>query len=183
MPVLHQDITWACFLSLARSKLRLCSANHRAGYFSNLACDWLSIVWAYSEQETETGPWTNADFFSCMLRSKPWRNLNQNINVVSQYRSCAENLKRCLCKATKAYNFLNLWWRHQMETFLALLALCAGNLPVTGEIPSQRPVTWNFDVFFDLRLNKCLTKQSRWQWFEMPSHSLWRHCDVPIYLY
>ena len=46
----------ARFLSLARSKLRLCSANHRAGYFSNLACDWLSIVWAYSEQETENGP-------------------------------------------------------------------------------------------------------------------------------
>ena len=49
-------ITTACFLSLARSKLRLCSANHRAGYFSNLACDWLSIVWAYSELETENGP-------------------------------------------------------------------------------------------------------------------------------
>ena len=45
----------ARFLSLARSKLRLCSANRRAGYFSNLACDWLSIVWAYSEHETENG--------------------------------------------------------------------------------------------------------------------------------
>ena len=44
------------FLSVTQSKLRLCSANHRAGYFSNLACDWLSIVWAYSEQETENGP-------------------------------------------------------------------------------------------------------------------------------
>ena len=44
------------FLSLTWSKLRLCSANHRAGYFSNLACDWLSIVWAYSAQETENGP-------------------------------------------------------------------------------------------------------------------------------
>ena len=48
----------ACFLSLAWSKLRLCSANHRAGYFSNLACDWLSIVWAYTEQEIENGPWS-----------------------------------------------------------------------------------------------------------------------------
>ena len=47
----------ARFLSVAQSKLRLCLANHRAGYFSNLACDWLSIVWAYSEQETENGPW------------------------------------------------------------------------------------------------------------------------------
>ena len=36
----------------------------------------------------------------------------------------------------------------------ALLALCAGNSPVTGEFPSQRPVTRRFDVFFDLRLNK-----------------------------
>ena len=45
-----------CYLSLAQSKLRQCLANHRAGYFSNLACDWLSMVWAYSEQETENGP-------------------------------------------------------------------------------------------------------------------------------
>ena len=51
--------TRARFLSLTQSKLRLCSANHRAGYFSNLACDWLSIVWAYSEQETENGPRTS----------------------------------------------------------------------------------------------------------------------------
>ena len=48
--------TRAHFLSLAPRKLRLCSANHRAGYLSNLACDWLSIVWAYSEQETENRP-------------------------------------------------------------------------------------------------------------------------------
>ena len=44
------------------------------------------------------------------------------------------------------------WWRHQMETFSALLALCAGNSPVTGEFPSQRPVMWSFNMFFDLRL-------------------------------
>ena len=41
------------------------------------------------------------------------------------------------------------WWRHQMETFSALLALCAGNSPVTGEFPKQRSVTRSFDVFFD----------------------------------
>ena len=45
-------------------------------------------------------------------------------------------------------------WRHQMETFSALLAFCAGNSPVTGELPAQRPVTRSLDVFFDLRLNK-----------------------------
>ena len=41
-----------------------------------------------------------------------------------------------------------------METFSALLVLCAGNSPVTGEFPSQRPVALSFDAFFDLCLNK-----------------------------
>ena len=52
-----------------------------------------------------------------------------------------------------------LWWRHQMETFSALLAFYAGNSPVAGEFPAQRPVTQSFDVFFDLRLNIWLSKQ------------------------
>ena len=60
--------TRACFLSLAQSKLRLWSANHRAGYFSNLACDWLSIVWAYSELETENGPRTWPGDLKCLGR-------------------------------------------------------------------------------------------------------------------
>ena len=37
-----------------------------------------------------------------------------------------------------------------METFSALLAICAGNSPVPGEFPTQRPVTRSFDVYFDL---------------------------------
>ena len=72
------------------------------------------------------------------------------------------------------------WWRHQMESFSALLVLCAGNSPVTGEFPSQRPVTQSFDVFFDLRLNKRLSKQLWGWWFETPSGSLWRHCNGPF---
>ena len=50
--------------------------------------------------------------------------------------------------------------------------------PVTGGFPSQRPVTQSFDVFFDLRLNKRLSKQSGRRWFEMASRSLWRHCNA-----
>ena len=48
----------------------------------------------------------------------------------------------------------------------------------TGDrwIPSQRPVTRGFDVFFDQRLNKRLSRQSRRRWFETPSRSSWRHC-------
>ena len=71
---------------------------------------------------------------------------------------------------------ISSWWRHQMETFSALLAICAGNSPVPAEFPAQRPVTRNFDDFFDLRLNKRLSKQS-WGWrFETLSRPLWRHC-------
>ena len=47
-----------------------------------------------------------------------------------------------------------------MEQFSALLAICAGNSPVNSEFPAQRPVTRSFDVFFDLRPNKRLSKQS-----------------------
>ena len=58
--------------------------------------------------------------------------------------------------------------------------LC-GDSPVTGEFPSQRPMTRSFDVFFDLRLNKQLRKQSWGWWFETPSSSLWRHCNAVQY--
>ena len=64
-----------------------------------------------------------------------------------------------------------------METFSALLAICAGNSPVPGEFPTQRPVTRSFDVYFDLRPNKRLSKQT-WDWLsETPSRPLWRHCN------
>ena len=70
------------------------------------------------------------------------------------------------------------WWRHQMGTFSALLALCAGNSPVTGEFSSQRPMTQSFDVFFNLCLSKRLSKQWRRRWFETPPCLSWRHCNV-----
>ena len=63
-------------------------------------------------------------------------------------------------------NHLVAWWRHQMETFCSLPAIRAGNSPVSGEFPTQRPVTRSFDAFFDLRLNKRLCKQSWGWWFQ-----------------
>ena len=69
------------------------------------------------------------------------------------------------------------WLRHQMETFPALLTHCAGNSPIIGEFPAQRPVTRSFEVFFDLRLNKSLSKQWWVWWFETLSPPLWRHAN------
>ena len=65
-----------------------------------------------------------------------------------------------------------------METLVALLTICAGNSPVPGEFPAQRPVTRSFNVYFDLRLNKRLSKQSWGWWFETLSRPLWRHSKV-----
>ena len=42
-----------------------------------------------------------------------------------------------------------IWkWRHQMEPFSALLALCAGNSPVTGEFPHKDQ--WRWALMFSL---------------------------------
>ena len=66
------------------------------------------------------------------------------------------------------------WWRHQMETFSALLALCAVNSPHKDQ--------WHVELwcFFYLHLNKRLSKQSRRWWFETPSRPLWCHCNWMI---
>ena len=54
--------------------------------------------------------------------------------------------------------------------------LC-GEFTGPGEFPTQKPVTRSFDVFFDLRLNKRLIKQSWGWWFETLSCPLWRQCN------
>ena len=84
----------------------------------------------------------------------------------------------CYHPVIMTYRCFLPWWRHQMETFSALLALCVGNSPVTGEFPSQRPVTQSFDVFFVLCLDEQLSKQSWSWWFDTPLCSLWHHCNV-----
>ena len=55
------------------------------------------------------------------------------------------------------------WWRHQMETFSALLAICAGihRSPVNSPHKGQ----W-------------FSKQSWGWWFETLSRPLWRHRNV-----
>ena len=61
--------------------------------------------------------------------------------------------------------------------FRVIGPLC-GEFTGPGEFPTQRPVTRSFDVFFDLHLNKWLSKQPRGWWFETQSWSIWRHCNA-----
>ena len=76
-------------------------------------------------------------------------------------------------KMTKIHDDV-IKWKH----FPRYWPFVQGILQWPVNSPHKRPVTQSFDVFFDLRLNKRLSKQSRGWWFEMPSHTLWRHCNV-----
>ena len=90
------------------------------------------------------------------------------------------SLQNCVCKTRQLSEFVEIRWPVIMMTssngnsFRVTGHLC-GNSPVTIEFPTQRPVTQSFDVFFDLHLNKRLSKQSWGWWFETPSRPLWRH--------
>ena len=70
--------------------------------------------------------------------------LNELSDVIWQPR-CLDSPKINYLK--RLFRQTSPWWRHQMETFSMLLALCAGNSPVTGEFPPQRLVRWSFDIF------------------------------------
>ena len=73
---------------------------------------------------------------------------------------------------------LKSWWRHQMETFSALLALCVGNSPVPVNSPHKGQ--WRGAVMFSLicaRINGWVNNREAW-WFETPSWSLWRQSNV-----
>ena len=67
------------------------------------------------------------------------------INVIVRFKSLSMTLYQI--NFYKWSNGNRTWWRHQMETFSVLLALCEGKSPVTGEFPSSRPVTRRFDFF------------------------------------
>ena len=80
-----------------------------------------------------------------------------------------------------------MWWlcnHRRVCCCLLMMTSSNGNIfrvtgPLCGEsFPSQRPLTWSFDVFLDLCLNKRLSKQWWGSWFETPSCSLWCHCNV-----
>ena len=64
------------------------------------------------------------------------------------------------------------WWCDKWKQFPCYWPFVRGI-----QWSSQRPVTRSFNVFFVLRQNKWLGKQSRRWWFETQSRSLWCHCN------
>ena len=78
-------------------------------------------------------------------------------SIGSRYNSCFQTPDAWMNSCVFA------WWRHQMEAFSALLTLVRGISPVK-RLKSKR-----------------LRKQSCGWWFETPSLSLWRHCNVVVW--
>ena len=101
--------------------------------------------------------------------SKNIQNLNYHCLWIIYYLRCIRRAPRFSVTMMTSSN----------ENISALLAICAGNSSVPGEVPAHRPVTRSFDIFFDLRLDKRLCKQSWGWWFETLSCPLWRQCNVP----
>ena len=118
-------------------------------------CHWSNPEWA-----DPTGTKLKHQlYFLCTVRHV---NFTPNYVLVDHTHYVYYNLKATMMTS----------WNGKFST---LLALCAGNSSVTGEFLAQRPMTRSFDVFFDLPLNKRLSKRW-WGWsFETPSRSLWRH--------
>ena len=77
----------------------------------------------------------------------------------------------------RADEWIQTWWRHQMETFFRVTGHLCGEYPVPGEFSAQSPVTLSFEILLDLRLNKRLSKQSWGWWFETLTRPLWRHSN------
>ena len=81
---------------------------------------------------------------SCRWYEMVWR--SDGITLIAYLRITVRFTKYVNRLGWINFSLVISWWRHQMETFPALLSICAGNSPVTGEFPAQRPVTRSFDV-------------------------------------
>ena len=161
--------------------------------FSNCHFDtvFFGLCWLYTATQVTHDKEIWQTFYQLLLKDLIMQHTKFQIYVLNfkttfwLWKKITLGLKKGVHHITKwrANNGSGPWWRHQMETFSPLLAICAGNSPVTGEFLAQRPVTRSFDVFFDLRLNKRLSKQSWGWWFETLSCPLWRHRNAFTWMY
>ena len=91
------------------------------------------------------------------------------------FRDCGVQLKKPYFQ-----NRISIMMTSSNGNIVRVTGLLCEESPVPGKFSAHRPVTQSFDVFFYLRLNTQLSKQWRRRWSEMPSRSLWRHCNDVI---
>ena len=133
---------------------------------------WTPFYFMYDPKCSMTFPWCTIDAPAAFA----WC----TINVPTAFAWCTNYFVHKV-----EFSYIGWYGVHPLwngNIFHATGPLC-GEFTGPGEFPTQSPVTQSFEVFFDLRLNKWLSKQPWGWWFEMPSWSLWRHCDVGIVEY
>ena len=106
----------------------------------------------------------------------------QDFIIISQWRGhlWPPNLQWCILFYT-GYMWLYFMMTSSNGNIFRVTGPLCGEFTGPGEFPTQRPVTRSFDVFFDRRLNKRLSKQPRGWWLETLSWSLWRQSNVADY--
>ena len=101
---------------------------------------------------------------------------SRNCMIFVQYRRARKKwCKILLISINCVMNGFNIMMASSTGNIFRVTGLLCGEFTGPGEFTTQRPVTRSFDVFFDLRLNKRLSKQPWGWWFETLSPSLWRH--------
>ena len=101
-----------------------------------------------------------------------------NFMATSCFEGCQSGGEGIVCTALPFGSWQimkHTWWRHQMETFSALLALCAGNSPVPVNSPHKGQ--WRGALIFSFIyawINDWVNNRECW-WFETAGWSLWRH--------
>ena len=148
--------------------------HNRDIYITSMAEKW--IVWAYYKMLCIT--MMSHDIYSVEITDNP-------IIFNSLLRLPANDLSKVRITSIRRWPLILYTYimTSSNGNISALLAMYAWNTPVTGEFPAQRPITRSFDVFFDLRLNERLSKQSWGWWFKTPSRSLQRHSNVEFPLH
>ena len=101
-----------------------------------------------------------------------------SVAFIEEHKECSWT-SSATCVQRSYFEIITMMTSSNGNIFRVTGPLC-GEFTGPGEFPAQRPVTRTFDVFFDLRLNKRLSKQPCGWWFETPSWSLWRQCNDHI---
>ena len=122
-----------------------------------------SVNWPYMLCVTVRMRTCSIDTLMVLILSCDW--LAIDCNWPQGWRGRPVSLLKCHDDVIKWKQFLRYW------------PFVRGNSLVPGEFPTQRPVTRSFDVFFDLRMNKWLSRQFWGWWFEMLSCPLWCRCN------
>ena len=110
--------------------------------------------------------------------ARPW---GRTVGTFGEFWICLmifySSYANAKCNIMLQYSKLHIMMTSSNGTIFRVTGPLCGEFIGPGEFPTQRPVTRRFDVFFDLRLNKRLSKQSWGWWFETLHWSLWRQCN------